>query len=253
MLYQIFDTIFLYLGPSCETPVDLAFILDSSGSLKDEYHKEKEFINEVISTFDIGEDKSRAGVVTFSQDAELSIQLNSHYEIASLKDAVETIPLMGNTTRIDKALRLAQDLVFLERNGGRVGLPKVLILLTDGSQTEGEDQEDPVHVANEIRASGIKLLVIGIGSGIDRAELIKIGGGDRNVFTAASFDQLIEGKFIQKISTGSCAEAKSSIVAHPEGEFDGMIILLYIRNYKIYIISAVFLTSSAYGLMGQCI
>ena len=134
----------------------------------------------------------------------------------SFNEAVDGIPLMGKTTRIDKALRLAQREMFSLSNGGRPGRPKVLILLTDGSQTAENDAEDPVKVADEIRAVGVRLLVIGIGKGIDKEELDKIGGGN-NVFVASTFDELIREDFMDKLKTGSCGAAKSLLSPYSTG------------------------------------
>ena len=39
---------------------------------------------------------------------------------------------------------------------------KILILLTDGSQTPDADAEDPCKIADEIRDSGISILVVGM-------------------------------------------------------------------------------------------
>jgi hypothetical protein len=92
--------------------VDLGFILDSSGSLRNDYQREKDFLKQIATEFGITESGSRAGVVTFSFDAELSIRLNDFYNQLSFDAAVDAIPLMGSITRIDRALRLAQRELF---------------------------------------------------------------------------------------------------------------------------------------------
>ena len=56
---------------------------------------------------------------------------------------MDDIPLMGSTTRIDTALRMVQDEMYEEENGARKDVPRILILLTDGSQTQAPDAEDP--------------------------------------------------------------------------------------------------------------
>ncbi|XP_066915372.1 collagen alpha-6(VI) chain-like [Clytia hemisphaerica] len=105
--------------PLCEVKVDVGFVLDSSGSLRNDYDKEKNFLKALAATFGVSEDGARAGVVTFSYDTEHSIKLNDHYDLFSFSDAVDKIPLMGHTTRIDKALRLTQSQMFSIANGGR--------------------------------------------------------------------------------------------------------------------------------------
>ena len=158
----------------------------------------------LAGAFGIRPGGSKAGVVTFSYNAEHSIRLKDHDQMSSFMQAVDSIPLMGSTTRIDKALRLSQSELFSLSNGARPGIPKLLILLTDGSQTQDVDAEDPSAIANELRKKGIKVIVIGIGSGVDQAELIQLGGGDDNVFSANTFEELIGGEFITKVTTSSC-------------------------------------------------
>ena len=65
--------------------------------------------------------------------------------------AVDAIPLMGLTTRIDRALRLAQAELFEPENGGRPDVKDILILLTDGTQTPGKFAEDPGDIARQLR------------------------------------------------------------------------------------------------------
>jgi len=194
--------------PTCKAKVDVGFILDSSGSLSNDYQKEKDFLKTLAAAFSVSKDDSRVGVITFSHKSEHSIKLKDHTDIKSFNDAVDAIPLMGSITRIDKALRQTQQELFTPENGGRPGLPKVLILLTDGSQTAGGDAEDPVDIAAEIRNSGISLIVVGIGSGINPTELARIAGGNDNTFLASTFDELIGGEFIKELTDTSCKEAE---------------------------------------------
>ena len=58
---------------SCgRSTADVGFILDSSGSLRNEYDKEKQFLKQLAAAFGIKPtpDGSRAGVVTFSHRVE---------------------------------------------------------------------------------------------------------------------------------------------------------------------------------------
>ena len=158
----------------------------------------------LAASLGVSSNGSRAGVVTFSYNAEHSIKLSDHASVTTFNDAVDKIPLMGSTTRIDKALRLSQKELFSIANGARPGIPKLLILLTDGSQTMDVDAVDPGKIADEIRARGIKILVIGIGAGVNQTELIHLGGGQENTFSASSFDELVSGTFIDKVIEKKC-------------------------------------------------
>ena len=198
--------------PICKAKIDVGFILDSSGSLRNDYQREKDFMKVLASSFGISPDGSRAGVVTFSYNAEHSIKLNDHDDLMAFNKAVDEIPLMGSITRIDKALRLSQRELFSLSNGARPGIPKILVLLTDGSQTADADAVDPGDIADEIRDQGIKVLVIGIGAGVNQTELLHLGGGQANTFSAASFDELVSSSFIKKVVEKKCEVGK---LVHP--------------------------------------
>ena len=190
----------------CATKVDVGFLLDSSGSIKYHYKDEKKFLKKVVRSFDISADGSHAGVVTFSLAAELSIKLNEFTDFKHFKKAVDAIPLMGRTTRIDRALRLAQRGLFVEENGARNSTRKILFLLTDGTQTEMVGAEDPAIVARELEASGITVIVVGMGSGVNKAELLKMGGD--HTYTADTFEQLISNEFVGLLKKKTCEIGK---------------------------------------------
>ena len=192
----------------CKAKVDLGFVLDSSGSIANDYQNEKDFLKSVAAIFGTSADDSRAGVITFSHNVEHSIKLNDHTDLASFNAAVDAIPLMGSVTRIDKALRLTQKEMFTVANGARAGLAKILVLLTDGSQTQSSDAEDPAAIAAELRNAGIHVIVVGMGSGVNPTELAKIAGGDDKVFTAASFSDLLSDDFMKSVQEKAC-EGKS--------------------------------------------
>ena len=178
--------------------------MDSSGSLRTEYSKEKDFLKAVAAHFGVSQKTSRIGVVSFSYFTELSIKLDEHNNIHTFNKAVDDIPHMGSTTRIDKALRLAHDELFKEKNGARFRVNKVLILLTDGSQTQDSETHDPAMIAQQIRDNGVQMLTVGIGAKTNQSELIRISGGALNTFNADTFDRLLEGDFIKAISITAC-------------------------------------------------
>ena len=94
--------------------------------------------------------------------------------------------------------------MFTKENGARDDVPKLLVLLTDGSQTQSRNPEDPGVVAQEIRDEGIKLIVVGMGSSTDEAELLNIGGTAENVFSADNFNDLISDQFIGNVTKITC-------------------------------------------------
>ncbi|XP_012555856.2 uncharacterized protein LOC101239439 isoform X1 [Hydra vulgaris] len=189
--------------PACETVVDVGFILDSSGSLKNDYSNEKHFLKQLAATFSISKTGSHAAVVTFSDKATLDIKLSDCYDEISFNKAVDRIPHMNSNTRIDLALRYALK-VFEESNGARRNVPKLLFLITDGKHTSNYEAENPVSVANELRNKGIDIVAIGVGKDVSFKELVSIAGSNRYVFLAEDFRDLTKASFSKRVRKESC-------------------------------------------------
>ena len=188
----------------CDVDVDVGFVVDSSGSLRNEYHKEKRFIKLLADSFHISKNGSRGGIINFSHKAELSVKLSDYQTKKGFNKAVDKLPLIGYTTRIDKALKMAKQQLFLNENGGRQTKPKLLVLLTDGSQTPHPDAEDPARISEELRNLGIKVIVIGIGENINGTELVNISGNKTNTYVATNFDELQSESFVWNIANSTC-------------------------------------------------
>ena len=187
--------------------VDVGFILDSSHSARFDYQKEKDFIKTLTASFKVQDNGPVAGVVTFSDRAELSIKLKdfNNKNLSAFNEAVNDIPFIGKTTRTDLALRLAKDQMFTKENGARDGVEKILIVILDGSQTNTPGSEDPTVVADELRAEGVKVIVVGIGPEVSDSEVLKIAGNERSrVFTANTFDDLSASSFTNAVLNTSC-------------------------------------------------
>lgn len=83
----------LLLTECANKPADMYFLLDSSTSIgKINFNITKDFMKHTISRFDIGPDKTRVGVVTFSSDYDVDIPLGSANDILSVYAAIDNIP-----------------------------------------------------------------------------------------------------------------------------------------------------------------
>ena len=193
---------------NCKSKLDVGFIIDSSGSARNNYDNEKFLVKILAERLGLGlaEQSTRCGVITFSYHAKVEIKLRDHNDTATFYHAVDKIPYMGSTTRIDKALRAAQKELFTSQNGGRKDTAKFLVLFTDGPQSKTDGAEDPVRIANELRSDGITILVIGWGSNVNSRDLLRIAGGDEShMIRVTSFiDDLYSELFIKKVVEISC-------------------------------------------------
>ena len=72
---------------------------------------------------------------------------------------------------------MTQNELFAPENGARGTTAKILIVLTDGSQTPDPDAENPGLIADEIRDKGVQIVAVGVGNGTNVLELDHIAGG----------------------------------------------------------------------------
>lgn len=163
--------------------------MDSSTSIGQyNFERQKAFVKNMVSRFDISQDKTRVGVVTFSNSYNLEVPLGSANSIGSLSDAIQRIPYAYGTTNTAEAIRFVRESGFTEERR-REGVAHIIIALTDGLS------RDPLQTKLEsdlARNQGIYLFAIGIGNGAKLEELQNIGNEphDKYVFQVRSFRAL---------------------------------------------------------------
>ena len=167
-------------------PLDIIFVIDDSSSISgNEFKRLKNFLNNVVDSLDIGEDRVRVGVIKYAKGVKDEIRLDDFTTKASLKRAIAIIKHERGGTRTGRAIsRMVK--AFQGGFGGRSDADKIGIVITDGKSKDS--------VAGPVRRAGregITLYGIGIGRSIDRNEIRSIAGGDTGrTFFSTSFSVL---------------------------------------------------------------
>ncbi|XP_065072057.1 LOW QUALITY PROTEIN: uncharacterized protein LOC135696557 [Rhopilema esculentum] len=186
---------------NCATVLDIAFIVDSSGSiLPKDYQLQKDFIKTIAQENGLSENGTHIGLVLFSQFASVPIKFNDYYVLEEFKEGVQLLAHKYSVTRIDEGLKAAYDKLFTKGYGARENAHRVAFLLTDGAQTESEGFIDPAIAALTLKAIGVKLLAVGIGSGAKREQLEVITGDPESVFMVKRYSKLTDKKFLEKFT-----------------------------------------------------
>ena len=109
---------------------DIVFLMDtSSGVGEANFAKMKDFVKNIIRSFDVDNKLTRVSVITFDRDAKLVIKLLDHNSMSPLLANLASIPYSsGPHTRMDKALLLAHSEAFTEKNGARDGVNRVCVV-----------------------------------------------------------------------------------------------------------------------------
>ena len=202
------ETLLFTAPPKCEDPVDVAFLVDASGSVGvPNYVKERNFVKKIAKSFGGPESGSKMAVITYSEDAQVDIAFGQYKTTAELDQAVENLPYTRGRTRIDKALQLAARELFAPGKGSTDNVAKILIVLTDGQQTPAQDAVKLDVAAAELRKLGVQIFAGGVGKGINEQELRLMTERDQDVFLAADFNDLaIEARALAKNVCESAGE-----------------------------------------------
>lgn len=161
--------------------VDLMLALDGSGSISPtDFQLMKDFVRQLGNSFTIGPRDANLGIVQFSNTAELYLGLSQEQD--EVLRAIDNMTQFGERTDIASAIALAQQ-QFITR---REGIPRVIIVLTDGNHNM---LGNPIAQADIARAQGTAILGIAVGQ-VDLNELISISGGEQNVIAVGGFQGL---------------------------------------------------------------
>ncbi|XP_033646749.1 integrin alpha-1-like [Asterias rubens] len=195
--------------PGCTNKgIDLVFVVDGSGSVgPSNFETSKQFVNDVVDSFEIGSDRTRVGVIQYSSSVNIEFHLNQYTDKSSLQQAISSINYISGGTNTEEALNVMVDEGFKVTNGAReLGIPRVAVVLTDG-QSQGADR---VRVpADRAREEDITIFAIGVTANINQAELNAIANkpNDTYVFEVSNFDAIATiGATLQDTACDQSAE-----------------------------------------------
>uniref|UniRef100_A0A7N8YF87 Collagen, type XII, alpha 1b n=1 Tax=Mastacembelus armatus TaxID=205130 RepID=A0A7N8YF87_9TELE len=203
-------------GQKCSagTFADVVFLVDGSWSVgRPNFKYVRNFISAAAGAFQIGEDKTRVGVVQYSSDARTEFNLNEHRTRPALLRAIGSLPYKGGNTMTGDALGYLLRNTFTETAGARKDFPKLLVIITD------DKSEDPVETyAKQLRSRGVEIFVLGIQQADEEEMKLMASTPHRShIYNVATFDLI---KNVQKdLITEMCAgvdDQRSSLVSGEE-------------------------------------
>uniref|UniRef100_A0A3Q3N772 Collagen, type XIV, alpha 1a n=1 Tax=Mastacembelus armatus TaxID=205130 RepID=A0A3Q3N772_9TELE len=196
-----------------EAKADLAFLVDGSWSIGDDnFMKITRFLYSTMGSLDlIGPDGTQVAIAQFSDDARTEFQLSSHGNKEALLEAIQRIRYKGGNTKTGRAIKHVKDSIFTSEAGARRGIPKVLVVLTDG-----RSQDDVNKVSKEMQMEGYTIFAIGFADA-DYGELVNIASkpSDRHVFFVDDLDAVkkIEEQLITFVCEAATATCPSVLMS----------------------------------------
>ena len=193
---------------TCERTADIVLVLDQSTSIVTEsfdnwYVQVLDFAKRIAGAFPINRNLTQIGLMKFSTDVDIVFHLNTYGDRQSVLNAIENADINGGDTNIAAALRTARAAMFTVQNGSRPGVPKILILLTDG--TANVEESNTIREADLTKAANIKLYTVGVTHEVDEDQLRVMASSPDYFFFASNFTQL--NSVLQYLVENSCKEA----------------------------------------------
>ena len=166
-------------GATCNAKLELVFLVDGSGSIegygRGNFKRCLNFVKQVGRAFTISPDKTRMAVILFSSRAKTIFSLDTYSDFGSVARAVSSIRYPRRGTYLGKALRLAQNDVLRK---ARKGVPKVLIVMTDGRSADKVEAH-----AQRLKATGVTIFAFGIGKRYNRRQLMRMATDRKHMIT----------------------------------------------------------------------
>lgn len=116
-------------APSCEAALDLALVLDASGSLLGYQEQVASFARDLLLQVRIAPAHMHGALVAFSDAALTLATLTAN--ASALLGAVAAVPWPAGPTSISSGLRTAAAIL----NGSTRAVPRVMLLVSDGEQS----------------------------------------------------------------------------------------------------------------------
>ncbi|XP_052771609.1 sushi, von Willebrand factor type A, EGF and pentraxin domain-containing protein 1-like [Mya arenaria] len=150
-------------------PIDLVFVIDSSGSVGIEgFNDTKDFLINLIRVFH--EDRTRFGLMFFADTANIVFNLKDYVgDTDAMIAAILSVIYEGGGTKTYDGLQMARETMFTSANGMRDNSSHILILLSDG---QSDDVNRTIAQADLLKNSGVTIYTVGVG---DFANILELG------------------------------------------------------------------------------
>ncbi|XP_055361170.1 uncharacterized protein col6a3 isoform X5 [Betta splendens] len=166
---------------------DVVFLLDGSDGTRAGFAAMRDFVQRVVETLSVDDNKDRVSVVQYSRDPAVQFYLNTYATESEILDTVRGLRHKGGRPlNTGAALQYLRDNVFTASAGSRLleRVPQVLILLSGGRSSDNVEA-----AASALKQLGIQTFAIGT-RGADRSELQKLSHRPTDAILVSEFTDL---------------------------------------------------------------
>lgn len=183
--------------------MDIAFLLDSSGSITPtEFQQAKDFIELMANSFLKNKVGSRVGLIQYSIVPTINARFSDGLTSDQFRSVLDKVVHKGGYTRLDRALLLAGEKLFSDEEGMRKDIPKVLVVITDGINTDAPDFTPLDTAVAPLRRVGVRVFIVSIGSKEGQEELYLLTQQREDLYHVRTYNDL--ALQLRRISKDTC-------------------------------------------------
>jgi uncharacterized protein YegL len=182
-------------NPACL--VDVVLCVDNSGSIGNSdaeagsgrnWNLILDYCQNLVDKLNVAENKTHMSVVDYDQTARVYFDLVAHKSAADTKAAIAALPYRGYTTNTTGGLYRARTVLTNPLYGPRDGVPKVIILITDGDPNVDADLL-PAEV-EAVKGENIRLVVVAVGNVLNEQAMQEMASTPQDYVHADDFESL---------------------------------------------------------------
>jgi collagen type VI alpha len=163
----------------CSGRVDIAFVLDASGSIRNErFLKVIDAVVNMVEEMQVSLNDTRIAAVSYSDGYVHQFFLNTYSTKQDVQLALRRIAFIGNRTNTAAGIQYMMDQIFTTANGDRADAPNFAIVLSDGNSNI--NQQNTIPTAVQSRNKGITMIAFAVGTDTNLFELRNIASEPYN-------------------------------------------------------------------------
>lgn len=151
---------FVFLTAESQGPrKDIVFLIDGSDGVGREFAIIQQFIQRVVESLNVGENKIRIGVVQYGDSAKADMHLNTYTTKEGVLNGIREMTQLGGRQRnLGQALQFLSQNVMIPDRGSRKreGVPQFAIVVSSRPSTD-----DITRQASSLKQSGVISFSIG--------------------------------------------------------------------------------------------
>ena len=176
---KLLSSILLSASP---VQLDFGFVFGSNGkNAQATLAVERELAKKMVQKYDISNSAALFGAISYDNDARVEWKFGDVVDAKSTIDRIDRLRMLRNGSNVLKALQLARDDLFSINNGARRDVPKTLIVFIDKTEARHQRLEG---IAKQLKDKGIKVIVIAIGSEVDKKDVTGIASSPKDLISS---------------------------------------------------------------------